>query len=97
MATGSSRARRHPIHSLLAHRISRLWRSSRYSAAKLQDVHVRLGQLQQSSETLAATRTGGAPAFYADLEQLELAATARPPYMHTARLFQLTAWKRDGP
>src|SRR4051812_33130826 len=47
--------------------ISRLWRSSRYSAAKLQDVHVRLGQLQQSSETFAATRTGGAPAFYADL------------------------------
>jgi hypothetical protein len=47
--------------------ISRLWRSSRYSAAKLQDVHVRLGQLQQSSETLAATRTGSAPAFYADL------------------------------
>ncbi|UYQ66195.1 class I SAM-dependent methyltransferase [Streptomyces peucetius] len=31
------------------------------------------------------------PAFYADLERLELAATARPPYMHTARLFQLTA------
>jgi hypothetical protein len=47
--------------------ISRLWRSSRYSAARLQDVHVRLGQLQQSSETFAATRTGGAPAFYADL------------------------------
>jgi hypothetical protein len=47
--------------------ISRLWRSSRYSAAKLQDVDVRLGQLQQSSETFAATRTGGAPAFYADL------------------------------
>jgi S-adenosylmethionine-dependent methyltransferase len=35
-----------------------------------------------------------APAFYADLEQLELATTARPPYMHTARLFQLTARKR---
>jgi S-adenosylmethionine-dependent methyltransferase len=35
------------------------------------------------------------PAFYANLEQLELATTARPPYMHTARLFQLTAWKRD--
>ncbi|WP_234375419.1 hypothetical protein [Streptomyces sp. CB01373] len=35
------------------------------------------------------------PAFYADLEQLELATTARPPYMHTARLFQLTARKRD--
>jgi hypothetical protein len=47
--------------------ISRLWRSSRYSVAKLQDVHARLGQLQQSTETFAATRTGGAPAFYADL------------------------------
>ncbi|MFD8723880.1 class I SAM-dependent methyltransferase [Streptomyces sp. NPDC059629] len=35
------------------------------------------------------------PTFYADLEQLELATTARPPYMHTARLFQLTARKRD--
>lgn len=35
------------------------------------------------------------PAFYADLERLELATTARPPYMHTARLFQLTAWKQD--
>ncbi|MFE7114395.1 class I SAM-dependent methyltransferase, partial [Streptomyces sp. NPDC057654] len=34
------------------------------------------------------------PDFYADLERLELATTARPPYMHTARLFQLTAWKR---
>ncbi|GGZ20962.1 methyltransferase [Streptomyces inusitatus] len=33
------------------------------------------------------------PAFYADLERLELATTARPPYMHTARLFQLTARK----
>ncbi|MGA4845135.1 class I SAM-dependent methyltransferase [Streptomyces sp. G5(2025)] len=33
------------------------------------------------------------PAFYAHLEQLELAATARPPYMHTARLFQLAARK----
>ncbi|MCX4515427.1 hypothetical protein OHA27_34945 [Streptomyces sp. NBC_01619] len=33
--------------------------------------------------------------FYADLERLELAVTARPPYMHTARLFQLTAWKRN--
>ncbi|MFI5828878.1 methyltransferase domain-containing protein [Streptomyces sp. NPDC051578] len=35
------------------------------------------------------------PAFYAELERLELAVTARPPYMHTARLFQLTA--RKGP
>ncbi|MFJ9713394.1 class I SAM-dependent methyltransferase [Streptomyces sp. NPDC101234] len=33
------------------------------------------------------------PDFYAALERLELATTARPPYMHTARLFQLTAWK----
>ncbi|MEV7585340.1 class I SAM-dependent methyltransferase [Streptomyces erythrochromogenes] len=33
------------------------------------------------------------PAFYADLERLELALTARHPYMHTARLFQLTARK----
>ncbi|MEV0263859.1 methyltransferase domain-containing protein [Streptomyces sp. NPDC050617] len=35
------------------------------------------------------------PDFYADLERLELATTARPPYMHTARLFQLTAWKQS--
>ncbi|MFE0649949.1 class I SAM-dependent methyltransferase [Streptomyces sp. NPDC059534] len=34
------------------------------------------------------------PAYYADLERLELATTARVPYMHTARLFQLTARKR---
>ncbi|WP_081937905.1 class I SAM-dependent methyltransferase [Streptosporangium roseum] len=34
------------------------------------------------------------PDFYADLERLELATTARPPYMHTARLFQLTAWRQ---
>ncbi|GCD40653.1 methyltransferase domain-containing protein [Streptomyces paromomycinus] len=36
------------------------------------------------------------PAFYHDLERLELAMTARHPYMHTARAFQLTAWKRGG-
>lgn len=36
------------------------------------------------------------PDFYANLERLELATTARPPYMHTARLFQLTAWKQAG-
>jgi S-adenosylmethionine-dependent methyltransferase len=35
------------------------------------------------------------PAFHADLERLELAPTARPPFMPTARLFQLTAWKSD--
>jgi hypothetical protein len=47
--------------------ISRLWRSSRQSATKLHEVHARLGQLQQTSETIAATRSAGAPAFYADL------------------------------
>jgi hypothetical protein len=47
--------------------ISRLWRSSRQAAAKLHEVHTRLAQLQHTSETLAATRSGGAPAFYADL------------------------------
>lgn len=31
--------------------------------------------------------------YYADLERLELATTARHPYPHTARLFQLTARK----
>ncbi|MEU3653560.1 methyltransferase domain-containing protein [Streptomyces sp. NPDC032161] len=35
------------------------------------------------------------PAFYNDLERLELALTARHPYMHTARLFQLTARKDE--
>jgi len=47
--------------------ISRLWRASRHAAARLQEVHTRLGQLQQASESLAAMRTTGAPAFYADL------------------------------
>ncbi|MFI9294008.1 methyltransferase domain-containing protein [Streptomyces gardneri] len=32
--------------------------------------------------------------YYDDLERLELATTARHPYPHTARLFQLTARKR---
>ncbi|WP_234899728.1 class I SAM-dependent methyltransferase [Streptomyces filamentosus] len=35
------------------------------------------------------------PAFYAELERLELALTDRHPYMHTARLFQLIA-RKDG-
>jgi hypothetical protein len=47
--------------------ISRLWRSSRYAAGKLHEVHNSLGHLQQASEALAATRGGSAPAFYADL------------------------------
>ncbi|HVT29068.1 MAG TPA: hypothetical protein VHE81_13725, partial [Lacipirellulaceae bacterium] len=46
---------------------SRLWRNSRYATTKLQEVHSRLGQLQHAAESLAATRAGGAPAFYADL------------------------------
>ncbi|MEV5282379.1 methyltransferase domain-containing protein [Streptomyces sp. NPDC052811] len=33
------------------------------------------------------------PAYYAELERLELATTDRAPYMHTARAFQLTATK----
>ncbi|MEV3987289.1 methyltransferase domain-containing protein [Streptomyces sp. NPDC049837] len=37
------------------------------------------------------------PAFYDHLERLELAMTARHPYMHTARLFQLTARKGEVP
>ena len=32
--------------------ISRLWRSSRYSAAKLQDVHVRLGEEGEMDEVV---------------------------------------------
>ncbi|MER7657157.1 class I SAM-dependent methyltransferase [Streptomyces albidoflavus] len=36
------------------------------------------------------------PAYYAELERLELALTARHPYPHTARLFQLTARKGQG-
>jgi hypothetical protein len=47
--------------------VSRLWRHSRYAAVKLQDVHARLGHLQQTAEILTTMRAGGAPAFYADL------------------------------
>jgi hypothetical protein len=47
--------------------VSRLWRNSRYATGKLQDVHARLGQLQQTADVLAATRPGGAPNFYTDL------------------------------
>jgi len=47
--------------------VSRLWRSSRYAASKLQDVQVRLGQLQHTADALTAMRSGSAPAFYADL------------------------------
>jgi hypothetical protein len=59
--------------------VSRLWRSSRFAAGKLQDVHARLGELQRMAETLAAQR-GSAPAFYADL------ARSAPPQMLVANL-----------
>ncbi len=35
------------------------------------------------------------PAFYNSLERLELAMTARHPYMHTARLFQLITRRHE--
>ncbi len=48
--------------------VTRLWRNSRYASGKLQEVHTRLGQLQNTADTLATMRSGGsAPAFYADL------------------------------
>lgn len=47
--------------------LSRLWRNSRYASGKLQDVHTRLGQLQQTADVLATMRAGGAPSFYTDL------------------------------
>lgn len=47
---------------------SRFWRHSRYAAGKLQDMHTRLVQVQQSAELLTTMRAGGgAPAFYAEL------------------------------
>jgi hypothetical protein len=47
--------------------VSRLWRNSRFASGKLQEVHARLGQLQQTADVLTSMRSGGAPAFYADL------------------------------
>jgi hypothetical protein len=47
--------------------VARLWRSSRHSNQRLQEVHARLAQLQHTADALTAMRTGGAPAFYADL------------------------------
>jgi hypothetical protein len=47
--------------------VSRLWRNSRYATGKLQNVHARLGQLQQTADVLVTMRSGGAPAFYTDL------------------------------
>ncbi|MET7802873.1 hypothetical protein [Streptomyces decoyicus] len=36
------------------------------------------------------------PAFYADVEQVGFATTARTPCMNTVQLFQMMAWKRVG-
>jgi hypothetical protein len=47
--------------------VSRLWQNSRSATGKLQDAHSRLVELQRTAEVLSATRTGGAPAFYAEL------------------------------
>jgi hypothetical protein len=47
--------------------VARLWRSSRSAANRLQEVHARLAQLQHTADALTAMRSGGAPAFYADL------------------------------
>jgi hypothetical protein len=47
--------------------VSRLWSNSRHASSKLQDVHARLAQLQHTADALTASRSGGAPAFYADL------------------------------
>ncbi len=38
---------------------------------------------------IADDQSKSEPTFYAELERLELAVTARPPYPHFARLFQL--------
>jgi hypothetical protein len=47
--------------------VTRLWRSSRHASNKLHDAITRLAQLQRTADALAAMRSGGAPAFYADL------------------------------
>jgi hypothetical protein len=47
--------------------VSRLWRNSRFATNKLQELHARLAQLQSTADTISAQRSGGAPAFYADL------------------------------
>jgi hypothetical protein len=47
--------------------VSRLWRHSRHTSGKLHQVHTELGQLQRTADALSAMRSGGAPAFYAEL------------------------------
>lgn len=47
--------------------VARLWRTSRHAADRLHTVHTELGQLQRTADALTAMRSGGAPAFYAEL------------------------------
>ncbi len=47
--------------------VTRLWRNSRHASNKLHDVTARLAQLQRTADAISAMRSGGAPAFYADL------------------------------
>jgi hypothetical protein len=47
--------------------VARLWRNSRYASTKLQVVHGDITQLQRTADALTAMRSGGAPAFYAEL------------------------------
>lgn len=47
--------------------VTRLWRNSRYASNKLHDVTSRLAELQRTADAISAMRSGGAPAFYADL------------------------------
>lgn len=47
--------------------VSRLWRNSRHATGKLQDAYTRLVELQHTAEVISASRSGGTPAFYAEL------------------------------
>ena len=47
--------------------VTRLWRNSRYATSKLQEMHARLGQLQNTADTISGMRSASAPSFYADL------------------------------
>jgi hypothetical protein len=51
----------------LAMVVMHLWSSSRQTVGKLQEVHARLAELQHTAEALTAMRSGGSPAFYAEL------------------------------
>jgi hypothetical protein len=47
--------------------VLRLWRNSRHATGKLHVVHSQLDKLQHTADALATMRSGGAPAFYAEL------------------------------